>query len=293
MNATLKNILAAMGIPADSIKETVPFKNEEDGEEYKVWKISLAYRTLVLKAAKPGEAEIYKSYLSGGTFSVPELIGSTRYDGTDYLLMEYIDGSALTKCAKSDLTYALDALIALQARFWQAPEVCGTYHSFEKSLDGRISRGKYLFDEELEKAYSLYLDAFTSLPRTLCHDDLLPFNVIRDGTRAVLIDWEVGGILPYLTPLARLLAHSEESENAFFYMKDADKAYAIDYFYDHLPMRHGISYEDYRRSLDLFIFYELCEWVMLGNKYGNTDGERFRSYFKKAKRLAEAINAYQ
>jgi thiamine kinase-like enzyme len=181
------------------------------------------------------------------------------------------------------LTLALDALIALQRRYWSADEKRGVGLSFSEALERRIDRGRYLGDDELEAAYGHYIERFKTAPRTLCHDDLLPFNVLVSERRATLIDWEVAGILPYLTPLARLIAHGREDDGAFFYMKDEDKAFAVDYYYENLAKEKGISREEYLRDVDLFLLYEYCEWIMLGVKYEDADMERYREYYALAK----------
>ena len=130
---------------------------------------------------------------------------------------------------------------------------------------------------------------YSSTPRALCHDDLLPFNVIVSEDRAVLIDWEFAGLLPYPVSFARLIAHGEDNENAFFRMTQADKAFAIDYYHDHLLKEIGIGYEEWRRTLEFFLFYEYCEWVFIGNKYEGTNEEYYRKYLCLAKRQADKI----
>lgn len=87
------------------------------------------------------------------------------------------------------------------------------------------------------------------------------------------IDWEYAGILPYPTSLARLIAHGEEDESAFFFMTQKDKDYAIDYYYEHLLKEKGIDYNAYRKTLDYFLLYEYCEWIMLGIEYNHTESE--------------------
>ena len=86
-----------------------------------------------------------------------------------------------------------------------------------------------------------------------------------------------------------MIAHTEDSPDAFFYMTVDDKAFAIDYYYEKLLASRGVAYEDYRRSLDLALFYEYCEWVFVGNKYNTTDSARYAQYFalacEKAKEL--------
>ena len=272
-------ILSRMGLAGATAE---PFLSEEDGEAYDVWKVDTGGETLVLKKAKGEELAIYSAFFPGNIREVPNLLGRLSAEEGEYFLMEYIPGEDLCRCTREKLTAALDALIALQERYWGCETAAHVGRSYEKSLPGRKTRGQYLDDPELEAAYGEYLALYARLPRTLCHDDLLPFNVLVSEERAVLIDWEHGGILPYPTSLARLIAHGS-GEEAFFFMTEEDKAVAIDYYYERLVKGKGISYEDYRRSLDRFLLYEYCEWIMLGNRYPDADMERFEAYRKKAK----------
>lgn len=264
------------------------FPHEEDDGTYNVWKIDTCESSIVLKEAKGCELDIYQTFFSEKCAYAPKLLGTAWVEEKNYLLMEYVPGENLRHCTREKLTNTLDSLIAMQRAWWQhlAPE--HGYH-FAQSLSGREKRSHYLKDVQLEKAYSAYLKEYHSVPQTLCHDDLLPFNVLFDGKHAVFIDWEAGGILPYLTSLARLIAHGEESEDAFFYMKEVDKQYAVQYYFDHFIAETGIAYETYLTTMRLFLFYEYCEWVYVGNKYNNTTMPRFQSYFQKAKRLAAEL----
>ena len=103
------------------------------------------------------------------------------------------------------------------------------------------------------------------------------------GDRAVLIAWEYALILPYPTSQARLIAHGEEDENAFFHMTQLDREFATQYYFEHFIREKGIEYPEYRRTLDYFLLYEYCEWVAIGVKYGETNTERYRMYYAKAK----------
>lgn len=110
-----------------------------------------------------------------------------------------------------------------------------------------------------------------------------PSMCFCSGDRAVLIDWEYALILPYPTSLARLIAHGEEDENAFFHMTQLDREFATQYYFEHFIREKGIEYPEYRRTLDYFLLYEYCEWVAIGVKYGETNTERYRMYYAKAK----------
>lgn len=264
-----------------------PFQNAEDGENYDVWKITLQNGEYVLKKAKDRELLIYSSFFADGIAGVPRLFASCDFDGEAYFLMEYVNGTDLCRCDRKSLKKALDALINLQSRFWCSTDKAGAGLSFSESLIKRKDRGAYLNDAALEAGYADFLSVYQTLPRTLCHDDLLPFNVLVSNSGAVIIDWETAGILPYPTSISRLIAHGEDDNNAFFYMKDADKTFAIDYYYDNLIKHKGIDYGDYRRALDLFIFYEYCEWIMLGVKYDDADMVRYEKYLRKARGMID------
>ncbi len=264
-------------------------KHEEDNEPYQVWRIDTHNARYILKEAKESEKEIYQSTLAKLKESVPVLYQAITIEEKIYLLLEYIEGEDLCKCNRTKLTHALDALISLQQKTWESQAVDQSEYSFEKSLVQRQNRGKYLNDSLLEEAYEKFLKVFQSVPKALCHDDLLPFNVISDNDKAFLIDWECGGILPYPTSFARLIAHTEDNEDALFYMTKADRRFAIDYYYDNLLKEKGISYSDWLNTLEYFLFYEYCEWVFVGNKYNATDGEYYKKYLPIAKQHAIKI----
>ncbi len=264
------------------------FKSPEDGHPYEAWLVEFQSKKYVLKKAKKYELDIYSTFFKRKINGVPQYLGSTEYDGNHYLLTDYIEGDALLRCDRESIIKVLNTLICLQNEFWQADSYKNVGLNFEKSLDGRISRGKYLNDAELETVYNKYLQEYFRLPRTLCHDDLLPFNILI-AEEATIIDWELAGLLPYITSFARFIAHTEDSSDAFFYMNDEDKSFAVEYYYREFVSGKSIAYNDYIRSLKLFLFYEYCEWIMLGNKYDDADMERYEAYFRKAKNIMKDI----
>lgn len=278
----IRDIITKMGFGNQAV--ITAFKHEDDDSDYEVWKIEDGNVTRVLKKTSKQELDIYDTFLSFAKLGVPRFYKSIEYDGELFILMEYLDGNNLQKCDRKSLTAVLDSLIYLQNMYWEKRELEGIGHGFEASLPGRQKRGKHLNDAELEQAYEKYLQIYSNIPRTLCHDDLLPFNVICTNEHAVIIDWEYAGILPYSTSLARLIAHCEEDESAFFYMRQEDKEYAIEYYFEHLLKEKDINYCDYRRTLDYFLLYEYCEWIMLGIENSDTENERFKKYYAKAKK---------
>lgn len=264
--------------------EISPFKSLEDGQEYNVWLLSSKSKNFVLKKSSKREISVYKEYLSS-VFGTPAFIASTQYNGDEYILIEYVNGNSLTSLNKEQLAKIIYTLAHIQNKFWQTKEKPNVGISYEESLTSRINRGKYLLDSELERVYDKFLNCYKTLPKTLCHDDLLPFNALIGEDMAFLIDWEVAGILPYPTPIARLIAHAEEDKNCFFFMTNEAKKFAIDLYYNLLLKERNISYEEYISTLNLFIFYEYCEWIMVGNKYKSANMDLYNKYLNKAKQF--------
>lgn len=277
----IKQILKQFNI--DSYTNITRMINIEDGSYYDAWKIEINKEYLILKKAKEKELEIYKNILTNLDQGVPEYISSTNYEDANYILTTYVEGKDLCKCDKDSLIKVLDTLIYLQNKYWKNETLTNIGYTFESSKQSRNGRLKHLNDAELEKEYLEYLKLYNELPKTLCHDDLLPFNVIINEY-AYIIDWEVAGILPYPSSLVRLIAHGKDDENYLFYMTDEDKEFAIEYYYYNFIINKGISKEEYLNAIDYFLLYEYCEWIMLGNKYQEVDRERFNYYLEKAKK---------
>lgn len=284
----LQSILAMLGVTGVTGENICAFKAEEDGIEYAVWHIRAGESEYVLKRAKGFEVEVYRCFFGEKRPYAPEFFGDCEFGGEKYFLSEYCPGETLSFCTREKLIKALDALIAMQDEFWQREELYNSVVTLEEALEGIQNRRKWLGSPKLEKVYAEFMRIYQELPRTLCHDDLLPFNLLI-GERAVLIDWEYGGMLPYPGSLARLIAHGREDDSYLFFMTQADRAFAIDYCYDNLVKKHGISFEEYRRTLDYFIFYEYTEWIMLGNRYDARDDERFGYYMKLAEELTQKL----
>ena len=264
-------------------------RHEEDNAPYQVWRIDAGHTKYILKAAKGQESELYCTVSARVNASIPALYQIIPTEEQTYLLLEYVEGEDLCRCDRRKLTKALDALITLQQQTWEMEEKGFLEGSFEISFQACKNRGAYLNHSRLEDAYEKFLEIYQAVPRSLGHNDLLPFNVISGKDKGVLIDWECGGILPYPTAFARLIAHGEEVEDSLFYMTEADKAFAVDYYYDHLLKDKGISYTDWRNTLEYFLFYEYCEWVFVGNKYQATDGAYYQKYLPMALQQAAKL----
>ncbi|MGN0334035.1 MAG: aminoglycoside phosphotransferase family protein [Lachnospiraceae bacterium] len=288
MDKKIKEILTALDfrVPIGGITQ---FCAEEDGSPYNVWKLDTEWGSLVLKKTTPGEREVYDTFFPHGG-PVPKNHAFGEYEGNLYMLMEYVQGTSMSRCNRQQLQLALDALIASQERYWNDTAHAEAGYSFEKSYPGRRKRLAYMGD--LTDAYQAYLDAFAAVPRTLCNDDLLPFNVLVSEEKAVIIDWEYAGILPYPCAIARLLAFGEDNPGALFQMTAADRQFALDYYYENLIKDKSISRSEYDRTIQLFFLKEYSEWVYCAGISGDYEMAHYKKYYAKARQLAQDLGVY-
>lgn len=264
--------------------------HEDDDDFYDAWKIVTNIKTYLLKEVSQKELDIYKNILIPLKSSfVPYIYETIDFNNNKFMLMEYIEGANLNHCERNSLKLTLDALISLQKKTWLKDDISSFGYTFNESLNTRLTRGKFLNNEKLEKVYSEFYSLYSVTPKALVHDDLLPFNVMVTNSKAVLIDWEYAGLLPYPSSIARLIAHGENDRNALFYMSDEDKKFAIDYYYNTLLKEKSISYENWLKTLKYFLFYEYCEWIYIANKNNSFDNIYYKISLTKALKLAKEI----
>ena len=266
------------------------FCREEDGSPYDVWKIETDRITAVLKKTSVEERTTCETFFPRGCCGTPRIYGFADNDGESYMLMEFFDGETMSQSTREKLILALDTLIRIQETFWGNSNLTDAGWTFEQRHAARIKRLPYM--EDLSDAFSAYLEADKTVPRTLCNDDLLPFNVLVNSDRAVIIDWEFAGILPYPCALARLLAFGEENTDFMFQMSLEDKEFAVQYYYDNLIGKKGISWEEYIRTMKLFFFKEYSEWVYFARSSNDFTKPEYQKYYDKCKILARDLGYY-
>ena len=279
---TIRKIVTSI-LNKDIDFEVDRFHYEETKGFYKnIYKIITKRKTYVLKASKGDEEVIYK-LLNNEVNSVPYYYGSYKYRNKIYTLVDFVNGKNAMKLDRKNLVKIIDAIIDVQNRFWNSNLTVGT--SFDNALGVRENRLTFLPDE-LKSAYQKYIDCFKAAHLTFSHEDLLPFNVLINKSQAYFIDFEVAGILPYPTMLARLIAHGEENKNALFFLRKQDYKFAVEYYYENFIKDKGITKEEYLRTMKLFVYNELIEWVYVYNKNNYEHNEFYGKYYTKALQLS-------
>lgn len=262
---------------------------EEDGTVYEgVWDVCAGDARYIFKRAKGSEADVYQNFLTPSRMYAPALLGKAAADDGVYLLLEYVEGNNLQRASLRGIRLAADALAQMQNEFWSRANASEKGQMFSDRFSHMKKRRAYLGSALLERQYDRYLEAYETLPRTFSHDDLLPFNVLIAKKRAVFIDWEAAGFLPYPVSLARLIAHGR-SRGQLFRMTPAQRRYAAERYYSLVAGRHGITREAFGEALSLFLFAESCEWVFLGNKYPQEECRYYLSYLRTANGMARVL----
>lgn len=260
---------------------------EECDGFYSVWKINDARGSYLLKrTASETELAIYRK-LRNRIDALPTFYGATEYRGKPYLLLEFVEGHNLMHATRNDLGRVLDAMIRMQDRFWGSRQRIG--EPFSAALQSCLNRKAYLSETVLIDAFTRFEAMYRTLPRTLCHNDFLPFNVIVGTERTAFIDWEYGGILPYPAMLARLLAHASERGETPFFMTQQDRDFAIETYYDRLIHKKGISRADYLAAMNAFLFYESLEWVYVYRKYNKPPDALYDFALRQSHDFAEKV----
>ena len=256
--------------------EYFPFE-ESKGFYKNIYKIITPSKTFVLKKAKTYELDIYKH--TKGLPSIPKFYGSYHYYGNDYILFEFVAGTNAMKMDRNTLIKVVDAIIAIQDKCWMKKETFG--QSLETAIESRYKRLSYLPDE-LKETYEQYIECFKKTPLTFSHEDLLPFNILINDKEVSFIDLEIGGVLPYPTMLARLISHTNDDKKAMFYLSKEDYRFAIEYYYSNFIKNKGISYDEYIKAINLFIFNELIEWIYVYKKNNYQPNNFYNGYYQKA-----------
>lgn len=256
---------------------------------YNVYKVAVNGQEQVLKRSERREIDVYRSYLAGRGFHVPEFYGYAMYDGHPWILLEYVAGPDLRDFTDGIALAAADSVTAVMNAYWESGQEDGRFETYWERIG---QRAQCLAGEpEIRKAYEQFLERQRSCPRTLCSGDFLQFNAIDRGGEVFMIDWAFGGIMPYSLDVARMIAHGSEDRRAFpFYMTDRHRELYVQAVYEKLVRKP--DWQRYLLDVRLAVlneFVEFIEWEL--NHPSEERDQVFDFYYSRAKALARELNA--
>ena len=235
--------------------------NEGDYQrKYNVYKITADGRPFVLKKSDEKETALYRDFLQGRGFAVPECFGRVEHEGVDWLLMEYIGGPDLRKFNREMAAACAETLAQIQNAYWASKIDDGRFQRYWERVNKRAECLKNY--PELAEAYKLFQARQENCPRTLCSGDFLQCNGILRDSRVYVIDWGFGGIMPYALDIARLIAHGSEKYEPYafpFYMDAELRSVFVRAFYERLEHKPG--WEQYIRDIKLAALNEYVEFM--------------------------------
>lgn len=258
--------------------------------KYNVYKLTADGSAYVLKKSDSREVAMYRDFLQGRGFAVPEYLGSAEWEGAVWLLMEYIDGPDLKRFDNEKALSGARTLSQIQNAYWDSPIDGGRFQQYWERVNRRA--GCLQGYPELAEAYALFLSRQKDCPRTLCSGDFLPCNGIFRNGRVYMIDWAFGGILPYALDIARLIAHGSEkpAPNAFPFYMDADLRSAfVRAHYERLEQKP--DWEQYLRDIQLAALNEYVEFleVLINDPEATREEIETDFYYRRAMETAQAL----
>lgn len=267
---------------------------DDDGDyrrRYNVYKITADGRARVLKKSDRREITLYRDFLRGKGFAVPEYLGGAEREGESWLLLEYIDGPDLRRFTPEMALAGAETLARIQNAYWDAPVDGGRFRRYRERVDRRARCLENY--PELAAAYRQFLARQEDCPRTLCSGDCLPCNgIFRDG-RVWLLDWAFGGVLPYALDAARLIAHGAETREPYsfpFYMDTELRKTFLRAHYGRLERKP--DWDQYIRDVRLAALNEYVEFLeplINDPEVGREEIER-SFYYRRARETAESLS---
>ena len=258
----------------------------DEGKGYNTYKIVAGDKAYVLKKyGYPEDLEDeVKQYALLSGLPVPELLGVAE----GCILMRFVEGDDLKNPSDDGVRALASSLCAVMNAYPMGSEY--ERARYEKYLRRLERRAECLKGEpELAAAFSVFYERQKDIPLTLSNGDLLPINVLYDGEKATLIDWEFGGFMPYALDIARFIAHAtEDGSVTSFRMSREQKSMFLDLMYEGLEVKPGR--EIYDRDIRLALLNEYVE--ILEYYFKNPREERgavYEMYYPKAVGLAESI----
>lgn len=266
---------------------------DDDGDykrRYNVYKLAANGKTCVLKKSDSREVTLYRDFLHGRGFAVPEYLDSVEHEGTVWLLMEYINGPDLRQFDREKALACAKTLSQIQNAYWNSPVDDGRFQRYWERVN---RRARCLRDyPELAEAYALFLARQKDCPRTLCSGDFLQCNGILRSGKVYMIDWAFGGIMPYALDVARLIAHGQEKPGpgAFPFYMDADLRSAfVRAHYERLE--HKPDWKRYIEDIKLAALNEYVEFLEVQINDPETTREEVEAdfYYRRAVETAKHI----
>ena len=259
---------------------------DDEAKGYSVYKLVTGDRAFVLKKSESAEdfRDEVKHYSLLKGLPVPEFLGAA--DG--FILLSFVEGADLKKPTDDGIRAFAKSLTAIMNAYPMGRDhERGRYDVYLKRLEKRAAF--ISCKPELSSAFSVFLERQREIPLTLSNGDLLPINALYDGEKAVIIDWEFGGFMPYSLDIARFFAHGRVSGKASpFRMTDEQKRLFVDLVYGGLTVKPPRAVFD--RDVLLAEFNEYVEILEYYFRETTAErGETFRDYYPRAKELAALI----
>ena len=248
---------------------------------YDVWLLEGEKGKLILKKDKKrrGDKTVYDAYFAGHDFAVPKILDAAELGNDLYVVMEYAEGEDARGCSEKDAARIGKELARIQSEYLQTggnEERIQRY--FTVYVEEYWDKVKGFFQDG-ERAFNIVRERFFAAPRTLVHDDLLPLNVLVDGTQIRIIDWETAEIFPYFLDLARFAFVG--GKDSFYISHDSATAF-LNAYYEEMQEKSAFSFtkQAFLRDVAVSAFCQYAMFLSYANAETIEDTEDYKYLFE-------------
>lgn len=252
---------------------------------YDVFKITAAAGAYILKKSDTTEYDVYVRLSRYDNLPVPKFYGAFCQGEDVWLVISCTEGQRPENMTDEITTSAAKALAEVANYFWneeQPDEDTDKGEMFEHYMQQAEERAKALADYgAIPSAYDIFLRRQDVCPITMCNRDCLQKNMVWNGEKIIITNWNIGGILPYSLDIAKFIANAaKKDDDAVICMDDRQKQLFLDSYYESLIKKPERSVFD--KDVQLALLNEYCELIVSG-----VDAKD--EYFKLAQMYAQEI----
>ncbi|MDD3842702.1 MAG: aminoglycoside phosphotransferase family protein [Candidatus Izemoplasmatales bacterium] len=262
------------------------FQDSRLHKKYNVFLVKFNNKHYVVKKSNSRETLIANKYLANHDFKTLKVLNEyTDQDGNCWILYNYIDLKDARHRNIHVMRQCGNAIAEIHAFYLKK----NTSEDLDTERTVRYYRKK---SESLQNypllyaAASIAIQRVNSAPITLCHEDLLPINILCDENQAVIIDFEEAYFLAYFLDPARFVTHYDYN-NTHYISKSSQAIFLSTYYQCIKKVCTDLSKKQYYYDLTCGRFLEAM--IVFVNMTDDTNKITYNLYLNDLNQYANCI----
>ncbi|MFA5036631.1 MAG: phosphotransferase [Candidatus Izemoplasmatales bacterium] len=262
------------------------FQDQKLGKVYEVYLVKYNDILYVVKKTTQHEILIFTRYFNNHHFNVAYILNQyLDLEGNYWILTNYFNLKDARHRNAKVMKQCANAIAQIHASY--------LYNTIEEDLDTDRTVRYLLKKQKSLQDYPLLYDAASvaikrvqTAPVTLCHEDLLPINILCDENQAVIVDFEEAYFLAYFFDPARFVTHYD-NDNLFYVSKSSQEAFLHTYFQRIKKECTDLTRKQFYFDINCGRFLEaMIVFVNMDNKENNNS---YELYFRDLNHYAKSI----